>query len=213
MKILFDGFTELVMNQDLDSEKSVDINLKIDEFIRISSLLLEDTIICAGGFEIDINNPDQRQFWRRSFVRSLFAAIEGLTFQYKQLAKEIAKYNRVEFSSSEIALLNDESYVLNNKGEASVQEAKLKTVENMLFSLFMLAKSCKREFAINKGTEWDAFLKTRKIRDRITHPKKLEHVRITIKEVSTIRTAVIWIVNSVNGQAIEFIRDFQASQK
>lgn len=176
---------------------------------KIGTLLLKDIEICANAFQKGVDDYLLNQFWRRTLVRNLFSAIEGMTHQYKQLAKQIADCSLIEFSSAEIALLNEETYILNNKGEADVQKSKLRTADNLLFSLNMLAKSCKSKFVINKGgAEWQAFLKAQKVRDRIMHPKKFEDVEITDDEMPLILETGSWFMFQVNAPAIKLFSDF-----
>jgi hypothetical protein len=142
---------------------------------------------------------DGGPFWRRTLVRALFAYIEGSSYRLKQVAPPVAEYNSVALSKAETALLTEESYDLNDKGEAIIKKAKLRTAENLLFSVKIVSKAAKSTYEIDKSTEgWSAFKETIKIRDRITHPKSTEELNISDNELKVIMKTMTWFAASIN---------------
>jgi hypothetical protein len=132
-------------------------------------------------------------FWRRTLVRTLFAGIEGISYRLKQVAFIVAEYHSIELSKAEKALISEESYDLTDKGEAIIKKAKLRTAENLLFSLKIAARSAHSTCEVDKNSEgWKAFKEASKIRDRITHPKNLQDLNVSDSELDVIRTAASW---------------------
>jgi len=151
-----------------------------------------------------ISKQPKEQRWRRIFIRSLFAFIETLCFRLKQDALEFNK-----FSSAEESILNEKTYVLNNKGEVEAKVLFLKTPENLRFSFNAFAKAVEAKFVLKvDDVGWDSFKQSLKVRHKITHPKKFNDLVISDDEFQKVISTMHWIY----GQTIRLFdawRNFQ----
>jgi hypothetical protein len=99
------------------------------------------------------------QFNRRSYVRTVFALIEGETYLRKQYALMMNNLGMVTLNDPEMALLREEQYKLNNKGEPDTQQLFLRLPENLRFSFRIDAKVHGREYKLEtQGRGWESFL-------------------------------------------------------
>lgn len=150
------------------------------------------------------------QFWRRTIVRTLFSNVECITYYHKKLSLYVSEISEVNFTNAEASLLNEISYSLNDKGEAKDEKAKLRTVDNLLFSARMFAKSLKMNFELDKSKpEWGYLVMALKIRDRLTHPKGQKDLIVTDKDMPIIISASQWfhreIVNKYQHEFNNFL--------
>ena len=153
----------------------------------------EDYIYCAHAIEAD----PKSQFWRRTMIHTLFALTEVTTYAIKQFLLHKYSLREIELSSPEIAILREENYVLKNNGKVSTEKAKLRTADNFKFalSLFIEKTGAAHPLAFNGG-EWEAYKKSLKIRDRITHPKSFSDVIVTDSEYDVLRESINFIGQS-----------------
>lgn len=131
-------------------------------------ILRDDCEKCARA----VKNQPKNQFWRRTFVRNLFAYFEGVNFGMKQLA--IAQYGRkqVDFLVAELAMLREEKYGLDDKGRATSQTTNYpKFIQNTPFAFECLARSCQAAFTLDNRLIPD-LKQFEHIRNRLTHPKR-----------------------------------------
>jgi hypothetical protein len=163
-----------------------------DEIISVCQSLATDVILC---YQLGIDGTNL-QFWRRTYIKTLFSYIEGITFQYKRIVLEMSSLSfltEIEFSDGEKCLLKEESYSVNNKGEISIIKSKIKTEENLLFCFNMIAKGCGSQSLINKSSkDWGNFITALKIRHRITHPKNITDIEVTDKEILIVAEVAAW---------------------
>ncbi len=152
----------------------------------------------------DLKRSDD-QFHRRSYIRSVFSAIEGIIFLFKQLCLEgAARATYVEFTSGEIALLKEEIYSLQKNGTLSKQPRYMPIAENFRFSLAMYVRHFEDgirrykiplDYSLTDGG-WDALNQAVTIRNRITHPKRTKDLVVSQSEVSAVRKSFEWVYRS-----------------
>lgn len=137
------------------------------------------------------------QFWRRTFIRSVFALIEGFTYCLKQVALEASKKFRVEMSKSEVALLSEESYEVNDKGEAETKTAFIQLPGNIRFVFNMYSRAYGLNYKLKiDDNGWLSFKEALKVRNRLTHPKSTSDVLVSDQDMSYAENAAIWFVKS-----------------
>jgi hypothetical protein len=148
-------------------------------------------------------SPDS-QVTRRSYIRSLFSMIEGITNYLKTLALRAGESNRNLFTPAETALLREESYAIDNKGEAYVQPRFIKIEDNLVFALRMYLRDKPVPLEIERdGVGWNAFREAIVIRNRITHPRSLDDLSVKDSEVGKIRQAEHWFHFTVISNLLE----------
>jgi hypothetical protein len=152
------------------------------------SVLAGDVKKCMQEFHAEDN-----QFWRRTFIRSTFALIEGNTFQMKQYALTQSHL----FTRAEVTLLREESYELNEKGIAFEQPKYVNISRNIKFAFQSFAHSFESDYILKVNDKgWDCFKKALKVRDRLTHPKGLNDLNITDQEINDALISLSWYSKS-----------------
>ena len=169
------------------------------DFLRQLSLMLgelsADITLCEYGIQ------QAHASWRRLYVRSTFASIEGLTFFLKQHTfnnRMIDCYDSFnngapELPLRDLCLLMDESYTLKDNGQPKTSNAKLRTLPNLLFALSSFAESVGSEWEIEKDEGFTALKSAIRIRNRLTHPKDLAALTVTDEELQTVKKAFGWV--------------------
>src|SRR5262249_13758111 len=138
-------------------------------------------------------NKNDKQFWRRALVRSLFAFIEGMNFRLKRGVLVVNERIPLNLTTAELSLLKEEQYII-DKGEPVTRKANIRLVDNLEFSFKMyFERLFDRPYDLKKGTKgWEAFIQSIKIRDRITHPKASIQMSITDDELEIIKQTFDW---------------------
>lgn len=145
----------------------------------------------AGFAESDMDKNDA-DYYRRNFVRALFAMIEGSIFVIKQ-GTLIAGFSEGSLSFAEIALLKEETFDLDNRGNVRSQVKFLRIADNFKFAAKMASKVFDCNLELGVGTrEWDSFLELIRIRNRVTHPKGSSDFEISQDEAELARTVFYW---------------------
>lgn len=185
--------------------------LAYTEFDGVITVLHEDLQFYAEKLDHPRKrDADRLQFWRRAFVRALFAFIEGTLYRMKQIALASQFPPTVDFSLPEQALLAEESYDLDDNGNARAGSAKISLSRNIKFSFRAFAKAYLAEFELKTNERgWDAFTKSIKIRDRLTHPKLATDLIASELEARLLLRAFTWFegnlkkAQNVGAQAME----------
>jgi len=140
----------------------------------------------------DLRGADE-QYLRRSTIRTIGAAIEGLTFHLKSIALNQATSFPELYSDLEIAALKEQTYSINDNGAVQIRAMliPLKTSIKLIVKIVdKNTKSLHEKSFNNKG--WDALIANIEVRNRITHPKKIEDLTITKKEIDQAIRAFNW---------------------
>jgi len=168
-------------------------------FLRQLSLMLgelsADITLCEHGIQ------KANASWRRLYVRSTFASIEGLIFFLKQHTLnnrmidcyDSFKNGAPELPLRDLCLLMGESYTLKDNGQPKTSNAKLRTLPNLLFALSSFAESVGSEWKIEKDDGFTALEIAIRIRNRLTHPKDLSALTVTDEELQTVKKAFDWV--------------------
>jgi hypothetical protein len=134
---------------------------------------------------------DIPQAERRILVRSIFAFFEAIAFVLKSSA---LMTNSAILKPEEIALAKEEDYELSDNGEVEIRKAKLRFKPNLLFAFKIAAKCNQINFKLSVNChQWEALLRSIKVRDRLMHPKKSEDMTVTEKEIEAAQIAYEWI--------------------
>ncbi len=164
------------------------------------------------------------QFARRQFVRATFAKLEGFTSTLKQQSLRSPK----DYSAEEIALLREETFSLNDKGEPRVAASHLKLAANIQFAFRMYARHCDVRFSLpTSESEWSDLKLAMAVRNRLMHPHKLEDLTVSEAEVEAASRASAWVeakhlelhelaIDKIaydQGMTAEELREFRAFRK
>jgi hypothetical protein len=149
-----------------------------------------DLIVNAGP---DVSKVSRTQ--RRMIVRSVFAFIEAIAYSMKNIAANKTIGKPVPASDKFIA--SEIVYDLSEKGEAIARPMKLRLAPNVryTFSLFKRCYETSTDLDV-AGEGWQSFLRSIKVRDRITHPKSTDDISISDKELINVIETLNWFKSS-----------------
>jgi hypothetical protein len=159
---------------------------RVSSLSEMVSVLMKDIKTLIGRSKKPMSQPK-----RRSLVRAVFALIEADTFARKQFALFFHDAGGPQFSLAELALLREEQYDLGGKGEARTQIKFLRTADNFQFGIRSFCKAAKIDYEIPKARiEWQAFLQSIKVRNRITHPKNLSELLVSDTDIQKLQDTI-----------------------
>jgi hypothetical protein len=131
-------------------------------------------------------------FFHRTVVRTFFSMVEGLAFQMRQVTlATLEPYGRL--SVEEVALLREERYSLNTKGEPQTKESFQPVLSSLLFSLRTYVKNHGASFAPDVSHHgWQAMQRSVEIRNRVTHPKSVADLSLSEEDQKKLVDASHW---------------------
>jgi len=133
------------------------------------------------------------QYLRRSAIRTIGAAIEGIIFHLKKIALSQANTFPELYSELEKAALREETYSINDNGQVHVRPMLLPVKTSIKLIIKMVDK--KKKFLHEKSFNnagWDALIASIEVRNKITHPKNISDLQITKKDVNQALKAFNW---------------------
>lgn len=153
------------------------------DFELVDTLTRDVAAVCAAL----VSRPDQPG--RRTAFRTAFAAVEGITYYFKQQALR----DPDRYSPEELALLREEGYGLSLAGEVSVTFRRLPSVYNFFFAARMAIRPLQPDVVIDRRDPGLlAFTRSIQVRHRITHPKRLADLHITDDELRSLGEGLKW---------------------
>ena len=131
-------------------------------------------------------------FTHRTVVRTFFSMVEGLAFQMRQVTlATLEPYGRL--SVAEIALLREERYSLNSKGEPQTKESFQPALSSLLFTLRNYVKNHGASFTPNVSHHgWQAMQRSVDIRNRVTHPRSVADLSLSEEDQKKLVDASHW---------------------
>lgn len=155
----------------------------LEQLSSLGKLLFDD--VMRSEDELIRNIADQ--FKRRAFVHFLFACIEGHTFIKKQFARVI--YEKIgigNFSERQIAWLKEETY-----------EQKFPRFEDnfkFAFQAMPAVVGIKFDLHLDRDPGWHSFRIALMVRNRITHPKRIQNMIVSDEEILHAVKALSWFM-------------------
>ena len=164
---------------------------ELKDFAERTELLSRDVSVSVESF----NNAPEDNFWRRVVVRNVFVFQEACSYGLKRLALHQSEIYEVEFSPAELALLKEEKYSLDDKGEAHTHDKNFQRfIPNLKFAFKCFAKSHGVSFVLN--TSEVPLRGFEEIRNRITHPKQLSDLTISDAEIKIAEKVAQWLLDA-----------------
>lgn len=133
---------------------------------------------------------------RRSLVRTAIAAVEGLTWMYREHVRAFASELGV-LSEIEAQAFAESIWIIDEAGKASEQKRFVSTTAMIRFATRIAERflpGCAPDFS---GRGWDSLKSTFALRNRITHPKEEIDLTITDVELQQAISAFFWISHSL----------------
>lgn len=157
------------------------------ELKRVFTVLNEDldAALRAG-------REDPSQFAHRTLIRTYFAFVEGIAYQLRQVTRASLEGSDL-LTQGERALLREERFQLNSKGEPEAKENYQSVLPNLLFSVRCYVKNHGATYSPDTGNNgWDSMKRAIAIRDRIMHPKSAVGLEISDEDSEHFIRAAEW---------------------
>lgn len=183
----------------MTNDRKIEAGFGEDSLLRMYRVLLDDWKHCENRLKEDKSNPS-RPFWARTYVRTVFALIEGACELFKSRALD---QERLKFATGDkirearFSLLTGNLPSINENGDVQIQLLRTSFLSNMLFSLRSFQEAVNAKHRTTKGDQWHRVLNGLKVRHRITHPKSEEGLIITEEELQDVDFLFRWFHQEV----------------
>jgi hypothetical protein len=147
-------------------------------------ILFDDVLLAAAEVERVGDG-----FVRRSYVRTVFVAIEGSTHGMKRVVLHVWNQRQSKLDVDDLECLTETKF----DEQGSSRKRFLCFRDNVKFVFKAFAKihgfACAADFNC-KG--WSALLDAAEIRDRLMHPKSSQDLNVSDEDMAKIREAADW---------------------
>lgn len=139
---------------------------------------------------------DSSQGVRRDLIRTMFAAIEGSAWGYRQHVSSIAK-SIDELSPMMDMAFSESTYFVSETGKLE-QQTRFISLTAMIRFTTRVAQQFSPDLHIDFGDKsWAEFQQAIAIRNRITHPKSMSDLEITDDDISTVTSSLFWLLETI----------------
>ena len=154
-------------------------------------MLAYDVLVALERREVGDNQTS-----RRDFIRTLFAAVEGSVWLFREHVRSIAD-DLDELSPMLAMAINENSYSVGENGKLIEQQRHIPML-SMIRLVTNLAKKLSPDLDADfSGSGWIDLKRTIAIRNRITHPKSTSDLNITSDDTNTAWSGLIWLLEHV----------------
>lgn len=140
---------------------------------------------------------DDSQAARRDFVRTVFAAIEGWLWEYKQIVEGTIRDVR-DITPSEAAALSELRYTISDTGKLREQARSFPLATMFRFVTRLVEDEFGHQIVDFSSPEWLNFQQATLIRNRVTHPKNIEDLHLTDHDISIIQSSHLWLLEMLS---------------
>ncbi len=152
-------------------------------------ILMHDVLL-----SIQRRDSDDTQATRRDLIRTMFAAIEGASWEYREHVRSIATDLDALSPLVEMAL-SEKTYRVTENGEIK-EQVRYISMPALIRVTTRLAEDVCPGFEFDfKNDGWANFKTSIRIRNRITHPKSIRDLKITDDEIAVCQSAFFWIIH------------------
>ena len=134
------------------------------------------------------------QCHRRELIRSVFAAIEGLLWQLKQ---DVYKHADVvaNLTIHERAAMLEETYSVDDRGNIQSLPRFLPLETSIRLVVNIFNKHIKNVDVDFSHPGWANLKASINVRNRLVHPKKIDDLSVTNKEVEQVLSGFAWMLS------------------
>jgi hypothetical protein len=148
-----------------------------------------------------------REATSKSFQQQIVDRCTALGKDFDEFRAKLEKDAPTEEESLRllIAMLREETYDLDEKGEIKTQRKFIPLPRNLRFTFEMYSRALGLTNTLNVGDSgWDSFQKALTMRHAITHPRTIEDLHLTDAHYDEVERATLWFSNSYNALSEEF---------
>lgn len=150
--------------------------------------ILDDDLDLA----VKYGQSDNTAYAQRALLRTFFAAVEGLSYQLRQVTLASIGNSPI-LSSAEKNLLQEKRYSLDKAGQPKSDEAHLQFPQSLLFSIATYAKNHGAVYRpVLSGNGWCSMKLAIKARNNVTHPKSVLSLSLSDQDFAALIEASRW---------------------
>ncbi|MPZ33744.1 MAG: hypothetical protein GEV13_22600 [Rhodospirillales bacterium] len=147
---------------------------------------------------------------RRDLVRTAFAAIEGLHWQLKQ---DVLLHAFDALSMHERAAMSEETYLVDDRGNVNVVPRFL-PLPSAIRLVVQMVKRYRPAYQVDYGHQgWANLRSAVDIRNRLVHPKVIEDLVVSDREVEATLSGFYWVLALVIEVLRETNRDLEETRE
>jgi hypothetical protein len=150
------------------------------------NILTDDVNACLSRIKTDDTAAN-----RRDLIRAIFAAIEGINWQLKEL---LLSETSDQLSPHEYAALKEESYQINKKGEVVVVDKFLPLGTSIRMAARLVQKFSPRYELDFSDVGWENLKHAIDTRNRLVHPKSKNDLAVSDTDLEKSFSGFSWIL-------------------
>lgn len=169
--------------------------MQSEEFNPLRMRLSED----VSYFKVRLADEADKNIIRRSYVRSVFAFIEGYLYAFKQISLRISEESvGIKLNPEEIVALKEIEVSVDGDGKIKERPKYIPAKNSLVFSISSIAKQHEANFTLDKGGQgWESYQSAIKIRDRLMHPKKHMDLQVNDTELENVVNTYEWFTTEL----------------
>ncbi len=138
---------------------------------------------------------DDSPFNRRAFVRTAFAAIEGVVHIIRRDMLTLSQRHPQTFSRAEMAILSEETYHVDGRGRPKVRAQFMTLTETIRFLAAVAQRHPGMRYAVDLNhVAWENLQTSLKLRHRLTHPKTEADLEVSLDDVQATMSGFLWVL-------------------
>jgi hypothetical protein len=183
----------------------MDLYGRLEELQGMTRLLIDDVSrIKALVGEGNPDPSDQEKTHRRCYVRAVFALVEAFAEQHRRLLIQLAENRYITIPEPKLTRFREIKVIINEvDGTKEEQRQYLQIFEKIKLVYKTAGTSFGQELTITFGDQgWETFRSAMELRNKVTHPKRVEDCWIFEDQIQTVNNASDWFKTLQN----EFVR-------
>jgi hypothetical protein len=182
-----------------------DLNASLHYFGLMNQLLSEDATramrLAREFFErtqVESNSAEFHEFmfYERTFVRALFAWMEGIAFVIREIVLWASDRGEIELSGDEKWRLSEGEVGTSPKNRRKFNQPQ----ENLALACRHFARLFNVEYEVDRsGKGWQALVRAIGVRDGITHPKSIDAFVFGSAQIADVQATFMWVAEVFGG--------------
>ena len=172
-------------------------------------ILMADIIAAKERHRAEDSQPN-----RRDLIRTVFSAVEGLAWTYREHITSAARDIGAISIEEELAL-SEINYQVTDQGKI-VGQSRFISMPAMVRLTTRIASKLDPNLEVRFDTAgWDKFRRAITIRNRVTHPKREVDLLISSEDVATCLAAYFWLMDiaasameAANAALVQYLERF-----
>ena len=154
-------------------------------------ILTQDVIL-----SMERQERSDTQATRRDLIRTMFAAIEGYVWEYREHVRSVISDISTIPTLTELAL-SEMSFTVTENGKV-LPQTRFITLTSMIKLVSRLAEEQSPELQVDfTEAGWSDLQQAIKIRNRITHPKSRYDLKISLQDIAISQAGFFWILHFI----------------